>query len=587
MAGNPSMRRALLPAFWLAVPPLLLLLLLQLTRPALLATPWPWLLAFALVGWGTRLFGRYLYRRAELVGEQLLAANRGEIGTDPFDGDPHGPVQQALSSILDQRRRSEQALRASEQRFQLALEASDAYLWEYCLKSGRFSFDTSIARMFLDDETATIETDMPLDRYLTLVHPDDLSRLRHSSAEFYRSGEFTCEYRCRHNSRGYIWLRCRGRVMARDDDGTPLRALGIICDISDLKQAEEKLQQALIVAEDANHTRAQFLAGISHELRTPLNGVLGYAQLLLRDAAIDGERRGYLEALERCGQHLLQLINDIIDLAQIDSGRFELDERDCDLHALLDNVAHVARQQAEAKQLQFDVELASRLPTLVHLDELKLRQILHNLLNNAVKFTTTGGVTLRVGHSSDAGPRLLFEVHDTGVGIAEAQLAEIFEPFSALAVASHAAGSGVGDTGLGLAVSQRLCQLMGGCIDVSSTLGRGSCFRFTLPCHCLDPSLSSALNGATRTASTGSLANPAQPVPAALRAPLHTLPAETLQPLQAALALGDPEGLREALARLQAELPECLPLIERCNMLLDGFDLEQIRILLADSLENV
>ncbi len=583
MAANPSMRRALLPALMLAVPPLLLLMSLQLIQPALLATPWSWLLAFMLIAVGISMFGRYLYRRAVLVGEQLLAAGRGEVGADPFDGDPHGPVQRALAYILERHRRSERALRASEQRFQLALEASDAHLWEHCLKSGRLTFDTSIGRMFLEDQmplekephsvdTHSVDTEVPLKRFIGIIHPDDLPRLQHSSEEFFRSGEFTCEYRCRHRERGYIWMRCRGRVMERAEDGTPLRALGTMTDISDLKQIEERLQAALITAQDANHARAQFFAGISHELRTPLNGVLGYTQLLLRDAVVDSEPRSHLQAIERCGQHLLRLINDIIDLAQIDSGRVDLHEAECDLPVLLDNVGHVARQQAEARQLQFSLELDPQLPPLVLLDGIKLRQILSNLLNNAVKFTERGVVTLKVRAVAGAAPVLQFEVQDTGIGIAAERLAQLFEPFGRPGESD--------DSGFGLAVSQRLCELMGGQITVSSAPGAGSCFRFALPCRRID-----AWSSATAPLSPVAMAGP--PATAVAGEPLRQLPESALVPLRSALALGDLEGLRSALAALRQRVPAAQSLIDHCNALLEGFELERIRELLEDLPGNV
>jgi PAS domain-containing protein len=574
MAGNATedstrsstKQRALLPAPLLSIPPLLLLLALQLTRPAWLATPWPWLIAGALVAGGAWLFGRYLYHRAVLVGEQLLAANRGVIGSEPFDGDPHGPVQQALALILEEHRRSEAALRASEQRFQLALEASDAYLWEFCLQSGRFTFDVSIGRMFLDEEILTIETAMPpietampLERFAGTIHPDDLPRLRSCSEEFYRSGEFTCEYRCRHRTRGYIWVRCRGRVVERAEDGTPLRALGTICDITDLKLIEERLQSALIAAEDAGHARAQFLAGISHELRTPLNGVLGYAQLLLRDPAVDGERRSYLEALERCGQHLLQLINDIIDLAQIDSGRMVLDESECDLFALLDNVAHVAREQAEAKGLQFEMWLDPALPALVHLDGLKLRQVLHNLLHARIRATEAGSASLQVRRTGDGDARLQFEIRGSGA-MPAAQF-----------IGRFGSESG-GDGDFGLAVSQRLCRLMGGEIEAGEVAGS---LRFSLPCR---------VGSGVIPIGVDTVAQPAAPVlqPAPL-AELGALSSALLEPLRAALALGDLEGLRAALTRLRREVPGTAALVERLDALLEAFDLDQIRALLADS----
>lgn len=569
MAGISPLTRALAPALTVVVAPLLLLLVVQLARPALLSSVWPWLLAFGLSALGTFLFGRFLHRRAEQAGEQLLAVSRGdggELDVLPFASKPLGSVQQALNTIIERHRHSESALRASEQRFQLALEASDAHLWEYCARSDKVRFDATTAYSFLGIDRTGRE--LSSGEYMAWLHPDDVELLRRGSEAFYRNGELNCEYRVRHAQRGYLWVRCRGRVVEYDDEGRPLRALGTICDITDLKQIEERLQSALIAAEDAGHARAQFLAGISHELRTPLNGVLGYTQLLLRDDTIGGEQRGHLETIERSGQHLLRLINDIIDLAQIDSGHFELCEVECDLYALLDNIAHVAREQAEAKRLQFALEIAPTLPPLVLLDALKLRQILSNLLNNAVKFTAAGTVTLRVRAAFDRRePALLFEVRDTGAGIDAAHLADLFD-----LRCRQAAGDDQGG-GFGLAVSQRLCRLMGGEIEVNSAVGAGSCFRFSLPCHPIDePAVGRSLSGVAG----GEL-------PSIGYDQLRRLPAAALAPLRSALALGDLEGLRTALSTLRLRVPAAQAVVDHCTVLLEGFELDRIRELLEDA----
>ena len=236
---------------------------------------------------------------------------------------------------------------------------------------------------------------------------------------------------------------------------------------------ERELTAARVVAENANKAKGQFLSTMSHELRTPLNGVLGYAQILMRDPLVTTEQHRHLSAIQSCGEHLLTLINDVLDLAKIESGELEIQNGVCRLYQLLENVGDIVRGRAEAKGLTFRLEISPQLADLVWLDEVKLRQILINLLGNAIKFTDSGGVTL-TARADTAVDELIFEVSDTGVGIARERLLEIFQPFRQL----HDHGGG---TGLGLAISERVCTAMGGELSVDSALGAGSRFTLTLP----------------------------------------------------------------------------------------------------------
>jgi signal transduction histidine kinase/DNA-binding response OmpR family regulator len=236
---------------------------------------------------------------------------------------------------------------------------------------------------------------------------------------------------------------------------------------------EQQLVAARIAAEGANQAKSQFLSTMSHELRTPLNGVLGYAQILMRDPKLTPDQHRHLNAIASCGQHLLMLINDVLDLAKIESGALEVQSGDCNLYQLLQAVGDIVRGKAEAKGLNFRLEMAPSLPEHVWLDEVKLRQVLINLLGNAVKFTESGSVILSV-RTNRGRSQLLFAVTDTGVGIAKNRQEDIFQPFRQ----AHAHGGG---SGLGLAISERVSKAMGGHLQVESALGAGSCFTLTLP----------------------------------------------------------------------------------------------------------
>ena len=247
------------------------------------------------------------------------------------------------------------------------------------------------------------------------------------------------------------------------------------------KEAEAARETALAEAVALARQRSQFLAQMSHELRTPLNAIIGYADLLGRDRDHLSERLASgLATIHESGQHLLTLINDILDLARVEAGKMVLHPAAVHLETFLQVLANIMRVKAEEKGLGFSYELAPGLPAAVTIDETRLRQVLLNLLGNAVKFTDTGKVSLRVLSAASAGApdsaRLRFEVADSGIGMDTQQLGRIFQPFEQVAAAQRREGG----TGLGLAISQQLVQLMGGHIDVLSAPGKGSTFSFEI-----------------------------------------------------------------------------------------------------------
>jgi PAS domain S-box-containing protein len=281
---------------------------------------------------------------------------------------------------------------------------------------------------------------------------------------------------------GVRWLEtCR--VAVRSGDGTLLGVVGVCCDISDRKAAAAAREQALNEAVRLARMRSEFLGHMSHELRTPLNAILGHAQLLQRDPAAGERQRDRLEVIRQNGQHLLAVINDMLELSRTEAGKLELTPGLVVLRPLLEAIAGTIGVRSREKGLEFTSELAADLPETAWLDERRLRQVLLNLLDNAVKFTARGRVTLRV---MPAGPeRLRFEVQDTGSGIAADLLEKIFQPFEQVGDLRQR----VGGTGLGLAISRQHVRMMGGDIAVESRLGQGSTFYFEIDAEAARPAL--------------------------------------------------------------------------------------------------
>jgi signal transduction histidine kinase/ActR/RegA family two-component response regulator len=259
------------------------------------------------------------------------------------------------------------------------------------------------------------------------------------------------------------------------------RTRDLQAEIAERERTQQELLVAKQAAEAANRAKSAFLANMSHEIRTPLNAVLGYSQLMLRDPGLGADAQANLQIINRSGEHLLALISDILDMSKIEAGRMGLNAATFDLSGLLEDLSAMFRLRAESKGLQFDVLVDSGCARYIVADEVKLRQVLINLLGNAAKFTDRGSIQLRVAveQRGDNQLWLTTEVEDTGVGIAAEDQSGLFRPF---AQAQNGLNLQTG-TGLGLAISREFIQLMGGEIGMSSELGKGTVFRFSIPVH--------------------------------------------------------------------------------------------------------
>jgi PAS domain S-box-containing protein len=386
----------------------------------------------------------------------------------------------ALALESRDRQRAEAALAESERKYRALVESSQDVVWSMDT-DGRYTFlnpavrqiygyepEEMLGRLFTDFEPPEQQA-----RDLTAFH----NLLADESVFQYESQQIAKDGSPR-------WLTFNA-ISLRDQDGTVLGATGTANDITARKRAEQALEQAKQQAETANRAKSQFLANMSHELRTPLNAILGFSQLLTR-SSLDATQQSHLQIINDSGEHLLHLINDVLDMSKIEAGRIVLNPVRFDLHHLLDRLEDLFQLKTTAKEIQLVIDRAATVPRFIVTDESKLRQVLINLLSNAIKFTQVGQVTLRLAGNPIAGSpsayRLQVAVEDTGSGIAANELEAIFEAF----VQTTTGQNDQSGTGLGLSISRKFVQLMGGELTASSTVGQGSKFEFAIPVECVD-----------------------------------------------------------------------------------------------------
>lgn len=427
-----------------------------------------------------------IYHRTEnngFISELRMRHASGEwrwmkgVGTVHLDehGEPVG-VSGALRDIHLQRM-TELSLQEAQERFNRAINGTQDGLWEVDLRTNNMWLAPRFAAVlgYRPEEIA----DWNGRDVDNATHPDDMPKILDMRERAIKLGiPFNIEHRMRVKDGSWKWMRVRA-TLERDEHGQPLRFSGSMQDVDDAHRAHEELVKATEEAQAANRAKSAFLANVSHEIRTPMNGIIGMTGLLL-DTTLDRTQLEFAETIRNSADALLVVINDILDFSKIEAGKLDIENLEMDLRGNVEDVGAMLGFQAASKNLELIINVRPEVPERVVGDPQRIRQCLINLVGNAIKFTRQGEVVVEVSCIANRqGKALLhFEVQDTGIGLAPEAVEKLFKPFSQ---ADSSTTRKYGGTGLGLSIVKRLVEMMGGNVGISSELGKGSTFWFTLP----------------------------------------------------------------------------------------------------------
>jgi PAS domain S-box-containing protein len=384
-----------------------------------------------------------------------------------------------LMLVLQRARQFAERLAASEERLALALDAARDGLWDWNVASGHAHFSDRWATMlgYTPDEIAP-----RIESWERLIHPDDRPAALEALAECRRgrTSAYGTEYRMRSKTGDWLWMLSRGKVVSHNPAGGAVRMIGTHTDITARKLAERKAEDARAEAEAASQVKSHFLANMSHELRTPLNAIIGFSDMLLREffGPLTPKQKEYAGAINSSGNHLLEVIGDVLDLTKVEAGRMELHREPVDVCALVRSCVALMESEAHGAGVELEATLPVQ-PIDIMADKVRLRQIILNLLSNGVKFTSQSDHDRRVDVTvTPTRNRLEIRVRDTGVGMRAEDIKVALEPFRQIddSIARRHQG-----TGLGLPLAKTLSELHGGELKLSSEPGRGTTVIVSLP----------------------------------------------------------------------------------------------------------
>jgi PAS domain S-box-containing protein len=494
----------------------------------------------------------------------------GKLDTDPLAETGHrseiGTLAQAFEIMRTQLSAMIDKLRASETQYRIV--ADNTYDWEFWRHpDGRYLYVSPSCQRITGYPPERFMADPNM--MLQILHPDDRDEFdRHQREALSQASTDIIETECRivstDGSVHWISHLCSSVF---DEQGKFLGKRGSNRDVTQRKRAEQELVAAKEQAEAANRAKSLFIASMSHELRTPLNAIMGYTQILLRSTNLDESQRRQMEVLRANGEHLLTLINDVLDIGKVETGELKMEEISFDLPALLRQVFNLTRINADSKGLDFRLEAVTALPVQVRGDERKLQQVLTNVVDNAIRFTREGSVTVMACYNDGT---FRCEVVDTGVGIPADKLEAVFEPFTQL-VREGQVREG---TGLGLTITRRLVAVMHGSVRVASEPGNGSTFTIEIPLPA----------AGEETVMTELHAAPQEAAPLAGPAPADLPPPEKLQELSELAMLGDMRRIREWAEELMQSDSRYTPFAAEVRDLAEGFKAKAIQALVEQYL---
>ncbi len=417
-----------------------------------------------------------------------------------------------LRSARDAAEATNRDLQAQKEQLDDAQHIAHLGSWDWDMVTGKLNWSREAFAIYTPGREDIVPD---YEHFLQAVHPDDRAYVEDAIGHALEGiASYDIVHRLAPESDQVRVAHARGKVI-RDAQGQPIRMIGTVQDITEQQHIENELKSASEAAQAASQAKSQFLANMSHEIRTPVNGVLGMTELLL-DSPLNELQRHYARTIQSSGAALLDIINDILDISKIEAGRMHLEAVDVTLVELIRETMAMFTLRAEQKNLLLRCDIAPEIPKRVLLDPVRLRQVLINLLGNAIKFTERGSVLLEVSlerSPEDAGADsaiLRFDVHDTGIGIDLAVQQKLFQAFSQ---ADASTTRRYGGTGLGLFVCKQLVEMMHGTIGVQSARGRGSSFWFTVTAPVLEASGPSQADPVADLATPA--AAPSPPVPAA------------------------------------------------------------------------
>ncbi len=382
---------------------------------------------------------------------------------------------------ITERKTSDRLLEESYQRLDLVAQAGNDGIWDWDARTGEVEYSTQFLKMLgLSDGEILGQ----LSAWRDLIHPEDFLHAIEGLDDVLTGRKNRMndnEFRMRHHDGHYIWTRHRA-IVARDDDSQVYRVVGTMLDTDKEHRLAESMLNAKNAAEALVQEKSNFLATMSHEIRTPMNAVIGMTKLLL-DSKLDQQQKGYLKIVDQSGEHLLHLINDVLDFSKLEAGKVDIESAEFSLKAEMDGIFPLITNLSAGKDIRVELELENSVLGYYLGDPFRIRQILLNLGGNAVKFSDGGNVWVRVkraakGKQTQNLTHLRFEVEDTGIGIPKKQQEKLFSGFNQ---ADSSITRKYGGSGLGLAICKELVHLMGGTIGVTSSEHKGSLFWFELP----------------------------------------------------------------------------------------------------------